>query len=116
MQYVQSITTSQFQYHGAMVGAQACGLLETAMIRKSLKLSFGARAAVQGYLDGRIMNLLATDVVRKKFEAENLHIISAAPCAITAYLVFLIINIGYAVVRSWFRCPSGLCTFTHRRK
>jgi ATP-binding cassette subfamily C (CFTR/MRP) protein 1 len=116
MQYLQSVTTSQFQYHGAMVGAQAYGLLETTVFRNSLKLYFGARAAVQGYLDGRIIDFLATDVARIECEAENLHIIWAAPFAITACLVFLIINIGYAVVRSRFRCPGGLCTFSHHRK
>lgn len=98
IQLVQSLTTNQFLYHGAMVGAQARGVLTTAIFEKSFIISSRAKAAGKGYSDGRIINLISTDVARIDLAAGMLHMMWAAPMTIIACLILLIVNITYSAV------------------
>ncbi|KAF2021110.1 ABC multidrug transporter-like protein [Aaosphaeria arxii CBS 175.79] len=98
IQFIQSLSTNQFLYRGGMVGAQARGVLTTAIFEKSLRISARARAAGKGYSDGRIINLMSTDVARIDLAAGMLHMIWAAPMTILACLILLIINITYSAV------------------
>lgn len=98
IQLVQSLSTNHFLYRGAMVGAQARGVLTAAIFEKSFTISSRARAAGKGYSDGRIMNLVSTDVARIDLAAGMLHMLWAAPMTIIACLILLVINITYSAV------------------
>ncbi|KAF2113639.1 P-loop containing nucleoside triphosphate hydrolase protein [Lophiotrema nucula] len=98
IQLLQSLTTNQFLYHGAMVGAQARAVLTGAIFEKSLKISSRARSAGKGYSDGRITNLMSTDVARIDLAAGMLHMVWAAPMTILACFALLIVNITYSAV------------------
>ncbi|PYI11617.1 ATP-binding cassette transporter protein YOR1-like protein [Aspergillus sclerotiicarbonarius CBS 121057] len=119
MQLIQSAGTNQFIYRGFMVGAQARGVLISAIFEKALRISGKARAgtalvedklnkateqkvksktAEVGWPNGRVMNMMSTDTSRIELACGMFHLIWISPVTIFLALALLLINMTYSAL------------------
>ncbi|PWY94483.1 ABC multidrug transporter [Aspergillus sclerotioniger CBS 115572] len=121
MQLIQSVGTNQFIYRGFMVGAQARGVLISAIFEKTLRISGKARAGTApvgdetekaadkkaeskkatdevGWPNGRVMNMMSTDTSRIELACGMFHLIWVSPVTIFLALALLLINMTYSAL------------------
>lgn len=121
LQFIQSLGTNQFIYHGFTLGTQARAVLSAAIFEKSLKLSararlFGAEGRQRpekktrvskeevgnevssGYSNGAIMSIMSSDTARIDQAAGMFHLIWTSPVAILLAFAVLVSNLSYSAV------------------
>lgn len=133
MQLVQSVGTSQFIYHGFMVGSQTRAVLVAVLFEKSLHLSERARVGSssletesddedvmkkdidenrEGYSPGRITTLMSSDAGRVDTAAGMFHIVWVAPIQILLSFALLLLNLTYSAVAGFGVLLVGIVGLT----
>ncbi|KAF1817894.1 P-loop containing nucleoside triphosphate hydrolase protein [Dissoconium aciculare CBS 342.82] len=101
MQIVQSLCTNHFFYRATMMGGQAKSAVTVCIFNKAMNLSGRAKAGrndKENWSDGRITNLISTDVSRIESGSQMIHWCWTAPVQILLALALLCVNIGYSAL------------------
>jgi ABC-type multidrug transport system fused ATPase/permease subunit len=101
MQIIQSMCTNHYFYSTMMMGAEAKSAVTVCIFNRAMNLSTRAKAGTsdkEGWSDGRITNLISTDVSRIETGAPMIHLCWTAPVQILLALALLLVNIGYSAL------------------
>jgi ATP-binding cassette subfamily C (CFTR/MRP) protein 1 len=137
MQVIQSFALSHFYYRGMLMGGEGRTAIIALAFDKSLKLSSRAkagggiaagrpgqetgqsgesRADPEGWSNGRIMNLIATDAARVEQACGVLHLVWTSPVQIVLTVALLVVNLGYSSLAGVAVLVGGLYVLTKMMK
>ena len=88
---MQSITQHQFFFRSMAIGVLARATLISAIYKRSLALSVGARSQ---HPNGKLLTILSSDISRIDYCAQWFHAIWTAPIQLTVCLILLLVQIG----------------------
>jgi ABC-type multidrug transport system fused ATPase/permease subunit len=134
MQVIQSFALSHFYYRGMLMGGEGRTAIIALAFDKSLTLSSRAkagggmavgqeaspsgagRADAEGWSNGRIMNLIATDAARVEQACGVLHLVWTSPLQIVLTVALLLVNLGYSSLAGVAVLVGGLYILTKMMK
>lgn len=134
MQVIQSFALSHFYYRGMLMGGEGRTAIIALAFAKSLRLSSRAkageestaeqetnqsgkgRADAEGWSNGRIMNLIATDAARVEQACGVLHLVWTSPLQIMLTVALLLVNLGYSSLSGVAVLVGGLYILTKMMK
>ncbi|KAK4235854.1 P-loop containing nucleoside triphosphate hydrolase protein [Achaetomium macrosporum] len=137
MQVIQSFALSHFYYRGMLMGGKGRTAIIALAFDKSLRLSTRAkaggaanaagqetssqsaersRADHEGWSNGRIMNLIATDAARVEQACGVLHLVWTSPLQIVLTVALLLVNLGYSSLAGVAVLVCGLYVLTKMMK
>jgi ATP-binding cassette subfamily C (CFTR/MRP) protein 1 len=146
MQVIQSFALSHFYYRGMLMGGASRTAIIALAFDKSLKLSSRAkagggrgiaagegegegegegqetrrsghsRADPEGWSNGRIMNLIATDAARVEQACGVLHLVWTSPLQVVLTVALLLVNLGYSSLAGVAVLIGGLYVMTKMMK
>jgi ABC-type multidrug transport system fused ATPase/permease subunit len=119
MQVIQSFALSHFYYRGMLMGGGGRAAMIALAFDKSLRLSARAKAGgadCEGWSNGRIMNLIATDAARVEQACGVLHLVWTSPLQIVLTVALLIVNLGYSSLAGVAVLVCGLYVLTKMMK
>jgi ABC-type multidrug transport system fused ATPase/permease subunit len=119
MQVIQSFALSHFYYRGMLMGGEGRAAMIALAFDKSLRLSARAKAGAtdaEGWSNGRIMNLIATDAARVEQACGVLHLVWTSPLQIVLTVALLLINLGYSSLAGVAVLVCGLYVLTKMMK
>lgn len=132
MQVIQSFALSHFYYRGMMMGGAGRSAIIALAFEKSLRLSPRAKAGrrnlvkeqdtkegkieAEGWSNGRIMNLIATDAARVEQACGVVHLVWTSPLQIALTVALLLVNLGYSSLAGVAVLVCGLFVLTKMMK
>jgi ABC-type multidrug transport system fused ATPase/permease subunit len=131
MQVIQSFALSHFYYRGMLMGGAGRSAMIALAFDKSLRLSTRAKAGgretgeqdtsesrvdPEGWSNGRIMNLIATDAARVEQACGVLHLVWTSPLQIALTVALLLVNLGYSSLAGVAVLVCGLYVLTKMMK
>lgn len=146
MQVIQSFALGHFDYRGMKMGAEARAAIIALAFGKSLRISTRAKAGgsqhltergegsqdeekrnekkkkkddkddSEGWSNGRIMSLIATDAARIEQACGVFHLVWTSPFQIVLTVALLIVNLGYSSLAGVAVLVAGLYALTKMMK